>query len=60
MHGRIALLHAAIVARTDQLACLVENRSADWNAAFGKSNLGLFPCDLQHCAIIVLLVHGIP
>src|SRR5208283_2530320 len=34
VHGRIALLHAAVVTRADQFACLVENGRTDGNAAF--------------------------
>src|SRR5262249_33451435 len=32
MHRRIALLHAAVVSRADQLALFVENGRANWNA----------------------------
>ena len=40
VHRRIAILHAAIVARTDQLSAGVKDRRADGNATFGQAFAG--------------------
>src|SRR5882724_11279894 len=52
MHGRISLLHAAIVSSADQLARLIENGSTDGNAAFFEAKARFRKSNREHGVVV--------
>ena len=58
VHRRVAILHQAIAAGSEQRAILAENRSAHRDASFGKADSGLFDGDSQHGVRIEWGLHG--
>ena len=57
VHRRVAILHEAIAAGSEQRAILAENRSADRNASFGKANTSLIKRHRKHAMGIEWCVH---
>ena len=55
---RVAVLHAAIVAGTDEVSLFVENRGADGDAAFGEAFAGFGDGHGEHRSRIKGMRHG--
>src|SRR5262249_14000216 len=52
MDGRVALLHAAVVAASEKLAVAVEERGADRNSTFGEPAARLLEGDVQKGSVV--------
>ena len=58
MHGRIAFLHAAVVAAAEQAPVLVVERGADRNPAFGQALAGFGDGGGEQGAVVGGFDHG--
>ena len=57
VEGRIAKLHAAIVAGAKESAAFIENGGADGDATFGESFAGFGESDCEHGGVIERVCH---
>jgi hypothetical protein len=57
VHGRIAILYAAIVAGADHRSLFIENGGADGDAAFGESFAGFGDGDGEHGVVVERVSH---
>ena len=58
VHRGIALLHAAVVSRADELAGGIEDRGADGDAAFRQAGARFLERDGEHRRVIKWSCHG--